>query len=168
MGLSLSAYVAGLAQMLADSTEAHLLALDEGHKRIERLSAALQPAEEWAESRRRFESVADDWDARLIAAREGWMRAANEVPRQVAQATGQVLRAALEENRAALRWLLAVAALLSMLLSVTAFWSWRVHALLTAVAARPVTDTRPGAQAPYEAVKPPSMMKAESDPRRKR
>jgi hypothetical protein len=91
--------VAALAQMLADSTETHLLALDEGHKRIERLSAALQPAEEWAESRRRLESVADDWDARLTAAREGWTRAADEVPRQVAQATAQVLRSVLEENR---------------------------------------------------------------------
>lgn len=138
--------VLALVQALTYSAEAHLLTLEEGYRYVDRLTAALQPAEAWTDSTRRLESVATDWEARLSAAREVWARAGEEIPRQVAEASGQVLRSVLAENRAALRWLLAVAALLTLttLLSVTAFWPWRTHVLLPEATAHPFTDTRAG------------------------
>ena len=83
-----------------------------------------------AESTRRLESVATDWEGRLSAARDVWARAGEEVPLRVAEASAQVLRTVLEENRAALRWLLGLAAVLAILSSVACVLSWWTHALL--------------------------------------
>jgi hypothetical protein len=136
--------VLALVQSLTYSAEAHLLTLEEGYRYVDRLTAALQAAETWTDSTRRLESVATDWDARLTAAREVWARAGEEIPLQVAEASGQVLRSVLEENRAALRWLLGLAAILAILSSVASFLSWRTHALVTAQAAVSTSEARPG------------------------
>jgi hypothetical protein len=55
-----------------------------------------------------------------------------------------VLRRVIEDNRAALRWLLGLAAVLAMLSSVAGFWSWRTYALVAARTAVPLLDAAPG------------------------
>jgi hypothetical protein len=135
--------VLALVQALTYSAEAHLLTLEEGYRYVDRLTAAVQPMEAWTDSTRRLESVANDWDARLTAAREVWMRAAEEIPRQVAESSAHVLRSVLEENRAALRWLLGLVAILAILSSVGGFWSWRIQAILAAQRAAPTHEARP-------------------------
>src|SRR5262245_34974998 len=111
--------ILALVQALTNSTEAHLLTLQEGYAYIDRLTSALQPAEAWTDSTRRLESVATDWDVRLSAAREVWMRAAEEIPRQVAEASASVLRSVLMEKRAATKGLLLLAAVVAVLCSLS-------------------------------------------------
>jgi len=129
--------ILALVQALTNSTEAHLLTLQEGYGYIDRLTSALQPAEAWTDSTRRLESVATDWDARLSAAREVWMRAAEEIPRQVAEASASVLRSVLVERRAATTGLLLLAAVVAVLCSLCTLLCWRTHALIEKATAAP-------------------------------